>query len=83
MKSRRKWGRWTYDPTGAYRSLDIQPYPENTALYQVPCWPEGCNFQKFTEWLGHWVQHLQVKKGWITATDLWNFVDAAQDLYRG
>lgn len=76
-----KWGRWTYDPTGEYASLDIDPYGNNCS-YQVRLFEKSCDFPKFTEWLGHWVQHLQ-EKSWVTPRDLWNFVDAAQDVYRG
>jgi hypothetical protein len=77
MEQGQKWGRWTYDPTGEYASLDIE---SPGAPYQVRLFPAGCEFPTFTAWLGHWVQHLQ-NKSWITPGDLWSFVDAAQDLY--
>ena len=77
------WGRWTFDPTGAYPSLDIPGYGIHTKNpYQVRLFPSGCDFPAFTAWLGHWVQHLQ-DKSWITPADLWNFVDASQEIYRG
>jgi hypothetical protein len=81
MRKGKKWGRWTYDPTGEYASLDIKPYEPTAAPYPVRLFPSTCEFPAFTAWLGHWVQHLQVKS-WITATDLWNFVEASQELYR-
>ena len=80
---RKQWGRWTLDRTGAYSSLDIPNYGLHTANpYQVRLFRKGCDFHTFTAWLGGWVQHLQ-EKSWITRADLWNFVEAAQELYRG
>jgi hypothetical protein len=81
-ESRRKkiWGRWTLDKKGEYPSLDIHPYPNGTP-YQIRLFKFGCEFSTFGAWLGHWVQHLQ-EKGWVSYKDLWDFVDAAQDIYR-
>ena len=80
---RQNWGRWTIDPTGEYPSLDIPAYGIRTKCpYQVRLFPTNCDFPTFVAWLGHWVQHLQ-EKSWITPADLWNFVEGAQELYRG
>lgn len=60
-----------------------QPYGIHTShLYQVRLFPVGCDFPTFTAWLGGWVQHLQ-EKSWVTPDDLWNFVESAQEIYRG
>lgn len=80
MKTKTKWGRWTLD-TEVLPSLDICPYPGNNAKYEVPLFQAGCDFPIFTAWLGHWTQHLQ-EKGWCAHKDLWDFVDAAQDIFR-
>lgn len=84
MRNKKEWGRWKLDTGGAYHSLDIVPY-SNEGLrggpYEVQLFERGCDFPAFTAWLGHWTQHLQ-EKGWITPQDLWDFVDAGQDMYR-
>ena len=74
-----KWGRWTLD-TKLCPSLDICPY-QNGAKYEVPLFKRGCDWPAFLAWLGHWTQHLQ-EKGWVAYKDLWDFVDASQDLFR-
>jgi glycosyltransferase involved in cell wall biosynthesis len=78
-RKKKAWGRWTLDKE-AYPSLDIHPYPNNIP-YQIRLFQSGCDFPKFTAWLGHWVQHLQ-DKGWMSYKDLWDFVDASQTIYR-
>ena len=80
MRTKKKWGRWTLDKK-VYPSLDIQPYSHSKTLYEVPLFKRGCDFPAFLAWLGHWVQHLQLK-GWITPSALWDFVDAVQDIHR-
>jgi hypothetical protein len=80
MRKKRKWGRWTLDKK-APPSLDIQPYSHSSTLYPVPLFKRGCEFPRFTAWLGHWAQHLH-EKSWMSHKDLWDFVDAAQDIYR-
>ena len=78
--TKQKWGRWTMD-TKVYPSLDICPYQGNNAKYEVPLFKAGCDFPTFTAWLGRWTQHLQ-DKGWMAYKDLWDFVDASQDIFR-
>jgi hypothetical protein len=79
MRRKKQWGRWKLD-IEAYPSLDICPTPNSTP-YQIRLFEGGCKFPAFTAWLGHWVQHIQ-EKSWISPQDLWDFVDAAQDIYR-
>jgi hypothetical protein len=84
MRTKKQWGRWTLDTEGAYHSLDIRPYANdglNGGPYEVRLFEQGGDFPAFTAWLGHWVQHLQ-EKSWLTPQDLWDFVDAAQDIHR-
>jgi hypothetical protein len=83
--TKKQWGRWTFDPTGAYRSLDIQPYPKTSnTLCQIRCWPidRGGPWRigSYKEWLGFWVHHL-LTKDWVTPKVLFDFVSAAEDLY--
>lgn len=79
MRRKNEWGRWKLDKE-AYPTLDIDPAPKS-GPYQVRLFEPGCDFSTFTAWLGHWAQHLQ-EKGWLSPQDLWDFVDAAQDIYR-
>jgi hypothetical protein len=78
-QKKKEWGRWKLD-IEEYPSLDICPTP-NSAPYQIRLFERGCDFPTFTAWLGHWVQHIQ-EKSWLSPQDLWDFVDAAQDVYR-
>ncbi len=79
LLKKQKWGRWTLDQK-AHPSLDIEPF-SNGSKYEVRLFQRGCGFPAFLEWLGHWTQHLQVMS-WMSYKDLWDFVQAAQDLYR-
>lgn len=79
QQSKKTWGRWTLDED-APRSLDARPYT-NGSPYQIVLFKQGCGFPGFTAWLGRWVQHLQ-EKGWVSYRDLWDFVDAAQTIFR-
>ena len=79
--TKRQWGRWTLDVV-VCPSLDICPYPkQNNCKYEVPLFKAGCDFPTFVAWLGKWTEHLQ-KKGWMAYKDLWDFVDASQDIFR-
>jgi hypothetical protein len=78
-RGKTQWGRWTLDKEDPW-SLDIQPYAHSTTLYQIVLFKRDGDFPKFTEWLGHWVQHIQ-QKSWLSYKDLWQFVEAAQEIY--
>ena len=84
-RTKKEWGRWRLDTEGAYHSLDIHPHDVNGGIhggpYEVRLFERGGDISAFTVWLGRWVQHLQ-EKSWITPQDLWDFVDASQDIYR-
>jgi hypothetical protein len=82
-RKKKAWGRWTLDKNGP-PSLDIHPYPNgglHGGPYEILLFPSGCDFGTFIAWLGRWTQHLQ-NKGWMSHKDLWDFVDASQDMYR-
>jgi hypothetical protein len=73
-----QWGGWVLD--AAENTLDFPAYGACKVSYCVPLFASDASFTAYTDWLGHWVEHLS-EKSWFTPRVLHDFVDAVQDIF--
>ncbi len=80
MRKKTVWGRWHLDEARHVLQLHA---PKSTSLIAeigLPIFPYGCTEEVFNAWLGSWLQDVHTSRE-TSYKDVWDFVDAAQDIY--